>query len=126
IVRRVLVRRTDSRTFGAGAVVADNVDDQRVVELAQIIDRLDYPTDFVVGVGSIGGEDFRLTRKQLFLIGRWRVRFLQVVRPGSELCTGRNYAQPFLVGEDLLPQLIPTHVELPLELFDPLLLRLVW
>ena len=36
-----------------------------------------------------------------------------------------NDAQPLLVGEDLLAHGIPAHVELALELVDPLLLRLV-
>ena len=36
-----------------------------------------------------------------------------------------DHAKPLLVGEDLVAHLLPPHVELALELVDPLLLRLV-
>ena len=51
-----LVGRADQRALGAGAVVAADVDDQRVVELAHVLDRLDHAADLVVGVGEVGGD----------------------------------------------------------------------
>ena len=48
------------RALGAGAVVAVDVDDQRVVELAHVLDRLDHAADLVVGVGHVRGEDIHL------------------------------------------------------------------
>ena len=60
-------RRADRGAFGAGAVVAADVDDERVIELAQVFHRLDDPADFVVGIGHIRGEDIRLADEHLLL-----------------------------------------------------------
>ena len=48
------------RTFGAGAVVATNIDDQSVVEFAFVLNLLDYPANFIIRVGGVGGEDLDL------------------------------------------------------------------
>ena len=114
-----------SGAFGAGAVVAADVDDQRVVEFAHVLDRLDHAADLVVGVGRVGGEDLRLAGEEFLFISGERVPLRQVVRPRRELRVRRDHAEPLLVGEDLLAHLVPAHVELALELLDPLLLRLV-
>jgi len=37
--------------------VARDVDDQRVVELAQVLDGLDDAPDLMIGVGEVGAED---------------------------------------------------------------------
>src|SRR5206468_8089652 len=42
------VRRAERTALGAGAVVAVNVDDQRIVELAHVFDGLDHAANFVV------------------------------------------------------------------------------
>ena len=47
-------------TFSARAVVASDVDDQRVVELAEVLDLLDHTADLVVGVGGVGCEHLGL------------------------------------------------------------------
>ena len=44
----------------AGAVVTPDPQDQRVVELAQLVDRVDDPTDVVVGVLRVAGVDLHL------------------------------------------------------------------
>ena len=105
--------RAERRAFGARAVVALDIDDQRVVELAHVLDRLDHAADLVVGVGDIGGEHLRLAGEQLLLVGVERVPFRQIVRPGRELRVGRDHAEPLLVGEDLLAQRIPAMSNLP-------------
>ena len=46
--------------LGARAVVAGDVDDERVVEFAHVLHGLDDAADLVVGVGREGGEDVRL------------------------------------------------------------------
>src|SRR5947208_16214892 len=56
--------------FGAGAVVAVDVYDERVVELAHILDRLNNTTDFIVVVRLIGSEDLDLLDKELLFLGR--------------------------------------------------------
>ncbi len=53
--------------LGAGAVVAADVDDERVVELAHVFDRLYYPANLIVGIGCVAGKDLRLARVELFL-----------------------------------------------------------
>ena len=66
-----LVRSALQGAFGAGAVVAADVDDQRVVELAHVLDRLDDAADLMVGIGGVGGKDLRLARVE-FLLDRRR------------------------------------------------------
>jgi hypothetical protein len=125
VVRGHLVRGALERAFGAGAVVAADVDDERVVELAHVLDGLDHAADLVVGIGGIGGKHFRLARIQFLAHERERIPFRKVCRPRSELRIRGDDTKPLLVGEDLLAQLLPAHVELALEFFDPLLLWLV-
>lgn len=45
-----LVEGTVHRALGRGAVVADDVVDDRVVEHPKLIDRIDHPADVMVGV----------------------------------------------------------------------------
>ena len=68
-------RRADGRAFGAGAVIAADVDDERVIELSQVFHLLDDTTDFVVGIGHIRGEDIRLADEQFLFIGIKRIPF---------------------------------------------------
>ena len=63
-----LVRRAVEHAFGARAVVAADIDDQRVVELAEVLDGLDDPADLVVGVGEVGAVDVRLLDEELLLV----------------------------------------------------------
>ena len=60
-----LVRRAVEHAFGARAVVAADVDDQGVVELAQVFDGLDDAADLVVGVGEVGPIDVGLLDEEL-------------------------------------------------------------
>ena len=133
VVGGQLIEGAFERAFGAGAVVADDVDDERVVELALVLHFLDHAANLMVGVGGIGGEDLRLARIEFLLYQRERIPSRQLgaaisglpVRPGGQLRLRRNHAKPLLVGEDLLAQLFPAHVELAVELVDPFLRRLV-
>ena len=59
----------NSGAFGTGAVVAADIDDERVVELALVLDLLDHAANFMVGVGGVGGEDLRLAGEELLLVG---------------------------------------------------------
>ena len=80
------VRRAEQCAFGTGAIVAVDVDDQRVVELAHVVDCLDHAADFVVGVGDVGGEDIDLAEEHLLFVGRELVPMLQqVMRPRRQL-----------------------------------------
>ena len=70
VEERDLVGRAQRAALGAGAVVAVDVDDQRVVELAQVLEGLDHAADLVVVVGGIGGEDLDLADEELLLLRR--------------------------------------------------------
>src|SRR4029077_8676348 len=106
--------------FGAGPVVAANVNNERVVQLAHILDRLDDATNLIVSIGSVAGKVFRLAGIKFFLHERERVPPRQfrtsilglTIRPRSELGALRYHAEPLLVGKDLFAQLFPAHVEL--------------
>ena len=77
--------RADRGTLGAGAVVAADVDDDRVVELAEVLDLLDHAADLVVGVRDVRGEHLGLPREQLLLVGLERVPLRQLaprIQPG--------------------------------------------
>ena len=82
-----LVERALQGAFGAGAVVAADVDDQRVVELAHVLDRLDDAADLMVGIGGVGGEDLRLARIEFLLHQRKRV-------PPRQLCAAIRACPP--------------------------------
>ena len=116
-----LVEHAEHAALGAGAVVADLVDDQRVVELAQVLDGLHDAADLVVGVRGERGEHFHLPREQPLLVGAERVPGLDVGGPVGQLGVLRDDAQLLLPGEGLLAVLVPAAVELALELRDPLL-----
>ena len=133
VVGGQLIERAFERALGAGAVVADDVDDERIVELALVLDFLDHPADFMVGVGGIGGEHLGLAGVKRLLDQRERIPSRQLgaavvvltIRPWGELRLRRDHAELLLVGENLLAQLFPAHVELAVELVDPFLRRLV-
>ena len=62
-----LVRCAVEHSFRAGAVVAADVDDQGVVELAEVFDGLDDPADLVVGVCEVRPVDVSLPGEELLL-----------------------------------------------------------
>src|SRR5260221_10460502 len=45
-----------------------DIQDQRVLELAHILDRLDDPANLVVGVSEVGAEDVGLLDEELLLL----------------------------------------------------------
>jgi hypothetical protein len=103
-----LVRRAVGRALRARAVVAVDVDDQRVVELAQFVDGLDDPADLMVVVGGIGGEDVRPGgyEELLFLITEFGpILSTSFFGQARQLRILRDHAELLLVGEDGLAQL---------------------
>ena len=73
VLHRQLVERAGERALHARPVVAEDVDDQRVVELAHLLDRVEQAADVPVGVLLIAGVDLHLPRVQLLLAVRERV-----------------------------------------------------
>ena len=111
--------------FGARPVVADDVEDERVVQLAEVFDGLDQPADLVVGVLAEPGEHFHLAGEELLLVGGQLVPVLDGLGLGGELGARGNDAELDLAGQRLLAQLVPALVELALVLGDPLLRHVV-
>ena len=110
VERGHLVERAGLRAFHARAVVAPDVEDQRVVELAQLLDRVDDAADLVVGVLLEAGEDLHLPGVELLLRPAERVpgregrvaRRELGIRPGSRpaaFCranvSSRSLSQPW-------------------------------
>ena len=83
-----LVRRAVEHALGARAVVAADVDDQRVVELAHVLDRLDDAADLVVGVREVRPEHVGLLDEELLLVPAQRIPLRQFLRPRRQLRVG--------------------------------------
>ena len=96
-----LVGRTDSTTFGAGPVVAIDIDDQRVVEFTDVLNGLNNATHLMVVVGGVGREDFHLSDKQLLFFCRHSSQSLKNVLATAPLYPG-NHTQLLLVFENRL------------------------
>ena len=136
----VLVHRPVRAALSARAVVGDQ-QDQRVLALLGLLQIVQQPPDLVIGVRHEPGINLRHPAEQPLLVGRQRVprpghvqrRERLPVRSGlvgdrvdrRELGIGRDDPQLLLAGERLLADRLVAHVELALELRDPLLRHLV-
>ena len=67
-----LVERAGDRALHAGAVVAPDPEDQRVVELAQLLDGVDHAADVVVGVLGEAGVHLHLAGVEGLQVARAR------------------------------------------------------
>jgi hypothetical protein len=115
-----LVEGPVDRALGGGAVVPDDVVDERVLEDAEILQRVDQPPDVVVGVLEESGVDLHLARED-------RLQLVGHVVPGRDLLVPRGqlrirWDDPklFLPSENLLTQRVPALVEAALVLVRPL------
>ncbi len=69
VERHHLVVRAFRAAFGARAVVADDVEEERVVQLADLFELRDEPADLVVGVLGEAGEGLHLALEEPLLVG---------------------------------------------------------
>ena len=115
-----LVERARERALEAGAVVAPDVDDERVVELAHLLDGVEQAAHVPVGVRGVAGVDLHLTGVELLLVGGERVPGGELGGPRRELGVGGDHAELLLAGERLLAVGVPAAVELALVLVAPL------
>src|SRR5262249_33927565 len=58
VEKRHFVEQPLEAAFGAGAVVAGDVDDQRAIELTKLFDRFHHAADVVIGLFQVPGVDF--------------------------------------------------------------------
>ena len=107
--------------FGGGAVVAPDVEDERVVELALPLDFVDDPAGVVVGVLGEAGEDFHQPALERLLGLGDRIPRGQRGGARRELRVLRNPALAPWRAEDALAILVPAVVELAFVLVGPLL-----
>ena len=87
--------------------------------LTDVLQRVDYAPDLVVGLRGEGGEGLHQPRRDLLLVRRQRVPGGNFGGPRRQLRIGRNDAQLQLALKRLLAVLVPALVELALELVDP-------
>ena len=112
IEERDFVRRSQGSALGARAVVAVDVDDQRVVEPAKVFESLDHAADLVVAIRCIGGEHLDLPDEEfLRLRGQFVPWLEEVLRPRRQLRILRDDTELLLVLEDALAQLLVAVVE---------------
>ena len=106
--------------FGAGTVVANDVQHQRIVEFPGGFQAVNQSSDVMVGVSHETSIIFHQSQID-------RLRFRRLVFPGGkfrgarcELGTSRNDAQFQLPGMRQLSLFIPSVIELAFEHFTPL------
>ena len=107
--------------FGAGAVVAPDVEDDRVVAEAELLQPVHQLADLGVGVLDEPGEDLHQPPlERPFRSGMLSQEAIDR-RRGVSFVSGGNPAEFLLPLEDALAVLVPAVVELALVLVGPLL-----
>ncbi len=113
------------QAFGGGAVVAPDVEDERVVQFPLPLDFINDPSRVVVGVLGEAGEDFHeAALERSFILGD---RFPGGHGGGTRRELGVLWNPALLLGalEDALAVRVPAVVELVLVFVGPLLHHLV-
>jgi hypothetical protein len=116
----LLVEQAVERALARGAVVADEHEQERVVELAGLLEEVDDPTDLGVGVLHVAGVDLGHPSEQLLLVRRQVVPGRHALEHRRQLRRLGDDAQLLLPGQGLLPVGVPPHVELALVAVGPL------
>src|SRR5262249_40421175 len=94
---------TLQRTFGARAVVALNVDNERVVELARLLEAVDNATDLIVALGNCGRINLHHPCVDFLLVRVERIPRRDAIRARRENRVGWYDAKTLLSCERLLP-----------------------
>ena len=115
-----LAERAFQPPLGAGAIVAHDVHDERVVELARGAEALDQAADLVIGEGHVGGVVLHQARVHLPGVGTLRVPGGNLAGPRGELRAPGNDADLELPGVREFALLVPAVVERAAELRAPL------
>src|SRR6185295_19462385 len=58
VEKGVLVGRAFEAALGRRAIVADDVDDQRVVRVRKLCHSIEHASDLMINMGTVAGEDF--------------------------------------------------------------------
>ncbi len=121
VEHRHFVEAALRRAFGGRAVVAEDVIDQRVVEDAEILDRIEQPADVMIGVLEKACVDLHLARENWLELRGHVVVGGDFLGSFGELRIAGYHAELLLACEGLFPHLVPTGVELALVFVCPLL-----
>jgi len=114
-----LVVHTHESTLGTGAVVAGNVDEQRIIQLADVVQRINEASHLGVGLLHEARKHLGLTSKELAIISRKRVPIHDFFGLLGQFGTSGDDAHLSLAFGCLLPGLVPTLVKLPLVFVGP-------
>ena len=116
VEERHLVERARRRPLQAGAVIAPDVEDQRVVELTHRFDLVEQPADVPVSVVHEARVDLHLPGVELLRGVVERVPSVEEIRPLRQHRILRDHTELLLPLEHLLAQRVPALVELALVL----------
>ena len=119
-----LVEGAGDAALGRGAVVGDD-HDQRVVELADLLERVEDAAEVVVGVRDEAGVDLHHPGVEAPLVVGQRVPLGHVGIARRELGVRRQQAELLLAREHRLAVGVPARVELALVAVGPLLRHVV-
>ena len=124
VLRQLLADRA-IQPFGRRTVVAPDVKDQRVVQLALALDLVDHPSRVVVSVFGKAGKDFHQAALEWFFGFRNRLPGGHRSRARRQLGVLRNPALGLGVLEGTLAIGIPARIELALVFVRPFLHHLM-
>jgi hypothetical protein len=117
---RHLVEQACHAAFGAGAVVANRVEDERVVELADILESLDQAAGLIVGILTEPGEYFHLAGEEFSFVRRQLAQSLIASGSGASLVPAGT--TPSLICRASVSSriFVPSLIEFAFVLRDPL------
>jgi len=103
-----LVEAAVRRSLGGGAIVSEDVVDQRVVEDFQFLQGIEQPADVMVGMFEEPGVDLHLATEDSLEFLRHVVEGGDFGRTFGEDGIGRNHTELLLTGKGLFAQPVPT------------------
>src|SRR5262245_53498127 len=109
--RHGLVGGTRQRTLGARAVIADDVDDESVLKLAHLLQRVHHAADFVIGVFEKVSIVLGLASHETLLLSCMVIPSWDLLGPRGELRSCRNPARFKLPLPGLFAVFVPPHIE---------------
>ncbi len=113
------VEQAVHRSFGTGAVVTNDVENESVIHLSQVFNCFHNPADFEVCIRPISSKHFHLASEQAFFVGTQRGPVLDRFGLGGQNGVLWNDSQFLLSGERFFTQLVPALIKLSTILFDP-------
>src|SRR5262245_36322236 len=111
IKRHDLVGGTRQRTLGARAVIADDVDDESVLQLAHFLQRVHHAAYFVIGVFEKVSIILGLACHEPLLLLRMIIPSRDLFGPRGELRSCRNHARLELPLPGVFAAFVPPDVE---------------